>query len=178
MTTNNRDNFHPNIIEALAKRASYICSNPNCRSLTICPSIEDAEKYIYVGIAAHITAASAKGPRFDSSLTSEQRSSIENGIFLCATCATTIDKNNGLDFPAPLLRDWKSEHETWVRGNLNKSVTSLISTVDGEHHAKGRGNIIGLDAQGPVFIKPGTRVTAEGEGNVTATRIGNSREKK
>lgn len=176
MTTKKRDDFHSRVIDALAKRASFICSNPDCRSLTLCPSAEDSEKYIYVGIAAHITAAAINGPRFDATLTPEQRSSIENGIFLCATCSVMVDKNNGLDFQESLLKTWKSEHEDWVRNNLNKSVNSLISTIDGVHHAKGAGNVIGLDAQGPVFVKPGTKVTAEGEGNITATRIGHKKE--
>jgi hypothetical protein len=168
---NNRDDFNPRIIENLAKRASYICSNPDCRSLTLCPSETDSEKYIYVGRAAHITAASADGPRYDSSLTTEQRSSIENGIFLCSNCADMIDKNKGLDFPVDLLKKWKKEHEKWVSKNLNKSVNSLISTIDGVHHAKGKGKVIAIDAQEPVFLKPGTKSIAEGEGSITATRI-------
>lgn len=175
--TKSRDDFPPDIIEALAKRASYVCSNPDCRSLTLGPSDQDPEKFIYVGIAAHITAASARGPRYDPSLTPEARSSIGNGIFLCAFCATMIDKNKGLDFPTNLLKEWKARHEDWVRNNLNKSVHSLISTVDGEHHARGRGEITGLDAQEPIFIRPGAKVTAEGQGNVTATRIGYRRDK-
>ena len=63
MPQRSRDDFSPKMIEALAKRASYICSNPDCRCLTLCPSTEDDEKYIYIGKAAHITAASEGGPR-------------------------------------------------------------------------------------------------------------------
>jgi hypothetical protein len=47
-----------------------------------------------------------------------------------------------------------------------------ISMIDGEHRAKGKGNITGIDAQEPVIFKPGTKSIAEGEGTVTATRIG------
>jgi hypothetical protein len=39
-----------------------------------------------------------------------------------------IDKNRGRDFSVELLRRWKSEHESWVRSNLNKSVHSLVKT--------------------------------------------------
>lgn len=85
-----RDDFDRKTIDILAKRASYICSNPNCRSLTLCPSEKDPEKYIFIGKGAHITAASMNGPRFDSSFSFEQRSSIENGIFLCSNLTSPL----------------------------------------------------------------------------------------
>lgn len=128
----NRDDFDSKTIDALAKRASYVCSNPACRALTICPSDIDIEKYLYIGKAAHITSAAIKGPRYDITFTQEQRRSIENGIFLCATCADMIDKNNGADFSVVQLRQWKSQHESWVRSNLNRSVSSLLSTTNSE----------------------------------------------
>lgn len=149
----------------------HIYVNPDCRSLTLCPSETDPEKCIYIGKVAHITAASKNGPRYDPSVTSEQRSSIDNGIFLCSNCAEMIDKNKGLDFPIDLLKRWKIDHEAWVKGNLNKSASSPLSIIDGEHHAKGKGNVTGIYAQEPVFIKPGTKSTAEGEGNITPTEL-------
>ncbi len=124
----NRDNFHPKIVRTLAMRSSYICSNPGCRYLTLAPSPGDPENIIFLGVGAHITAASPGGPRYDPTLTAAQRSSIENGIFLCQACAAMIDKNGGRDFPVELLRRWKSAHEDWVRGNLNKSVNSLAKS--------------------------------------------------
>jgi hypothetical protein len=169
--TKGRDDFSPAIKEALAKRASYICSNPDCRSLTLFPSDMDPEKYIFAGKSAHITAASEGGPRYDPSLTPEQRSSIENGIFLCSYCADMIDKNGGIDFTVSLLKEWKKNHATWIKENINKSINSPISVIDGEHYAKGKGRVIGIDAQEPVSIKPGTKSIAEGEGSITATRI-------
>ena len=76
-----RDDFSPKTTESIAKRAQYICSNPDCRAMTLAPSAADLSKFIYTGKAAHITAAASNGPRFNFSLTSEQRSSSENGIF-------------------------------------------------------------------------------------------------
>ncbi|MCB9262869.1 MAG: hypothetical protein H6607_10890 [Flavobacteriales bacterium] len=121
---NTRDDFDSKTIESLKKRAAYICSNPNCRAMTISPSEADDTKTIYIGKAAHITAASKGGPRYDDSLKPEERSAITNAIFLCSSCADMIDKNNGLDFPTTLIKDWKTKHETWVRDNLNKKVTA------------------------------------------------------
>ena len=166
-----RDEFSPKTKEIISKRASFICSNPDCRSLTLYPSDAEPNKFIYIGKVAHITAASQQGARFESSLTPEQRSSSDNGIFLCSNCADMIDKNNGVDFTVALLKKWKNEHEKWVKDNLNQSVTSPVSIIDGEHYTKGKGQVTGIDAQEPVLIKPGTKSVAEGEGNITATRI-------
>lgn len=167
-----RDDFDSKTIDAVGKRTSYICSNPTCRSLTLCPSAADESKFIYVGKAAHITAAAEGGPRYDSTLSSEQRKSISNAIFLCSTCADMIDKNNGIDFTVDTLKKWKQEHETWATQNLNKSLNSLITTIDGEHIARGKGNVTGIRTTQPTFFKPGTKSLAEGEGNITATHIG------
>ena len=127
---NKRDDFSPSIINILRKRASYNCSNPDCRASTIAPSEEHNEKIIYIGKAAHITAASVGGPRYDISLSSEKRSSIENAIFLCSNCADMIDKNNGIDFSVKLLKEWKNIHESWVRENLNNSHLVKNNEVD------------------------------------------------
>ncbi|MBI2474855.1 hypothetical protein HYV69_00290 [Candidatus Uhrbacteria bacterium] len=167
-----RDEFDKNTVEAIGKRASYICSNPDCKNLTLCPSAENEDKFIYIGKAAHITAAAEGGPRYDSNLTSEQRKSTNNGIFLCSNCADMIDKNNGIDFSVDQLKQWKKEHEEWATQNLNKSLNSLITTIDGEHTARGKGNVTGIKTTKPTFFKPGTKSTAEGEGNITATYIG------
>ncbi|MFA5829232.1 MAG: hypothetical protein WC843_01940 [Candidatus Gracilibacteria bacterium] len=167
-----RDDFDPKTIEAIGKRASYICSNPTCKSLTLCPSATDESKFIYVGKAAHITAAAVGGPRYDETLLSDERKSIGNAIFLCSNCADMIDKNKGIDFTIDQLKKWKQEHETWTAQNLNKSLNSPITTIDGEHIARGKGNVTGIRTTKPTFFKPGTKSLAEGEGNITATHIG------
>jgi hypothetical protein len=109
-----RDDFSPETKAILGKRASYICSNPDCRTLTIAASMVDDEKFIYDGVVAHITAAAEGGPRYDNSLTSEQRQEPSNGIFLCGTCSIMIDKNKGIDYRTPFLMLWKEQHEKWV----------------------------------------------------------------
>ncbi len=176
--SSNRDEFSPRVRDALAKRASYICSNPDCRSITVAASAADPEKFLYVGKASHITAAAPGGPRYDPLLSEEERSGANNGIFLCATCADLIDRNGGADFSKEALRGWKGGHESWTRENLNKSTSSLLTTIDGTHSARGIGKVTGLDLQGPATIKPGTLVTAEGVGEIRATRIGPPKEKK
>ena len=118
----NRDNFPADIIEKLKKRAAFICSNPKCKKMTVAPSEVAGDKVLYIGKAAHICAAAENGPRYDSKMTPEERSSITNGIFLCSNCADMVDDNKGIDFSVDLLHKWKKDHEKWVLGNLNKSI--------------------------------------------------------
>jgi len=88
-----RDDFSAKTIEILAKRVRYKCSNPNCSRITVGPKEGRADAAMNVGIAAHITAASPGGPRYCASMTTDERSSIDNGIWLCSNCSAMIDKD-------------------------------------------------------------------------------------
>src|SRR6185369_16938585 len=74
-----------------------------------------ANATVNIGVAAHITAASPgskenPGPRYDESLTAQQRGDMANGIWLCQNCAKLID-SDVQRYPADLLRRWKVEAE-------------------------------------------------------------------
>ena len=112
----NRDNFNKPTIEALAKRVGYICSNPNCKNHTSGPNDKD-DKFTLIGVAAHITAAAAGGPRFDYSLTPQERKGINNGIWLCGNCATLIDKDE-VTYPVELVKSWKQQAELEMRKSI------------------------------------------------------------
>lgn len=116
-----RDDFSSKTKEILAKRVGWKCSNPNCRRLTSGPQL-DVNKAINIGVAAHITAASPGGPRYDSSLTREQRQSIENGIWLCQTCSKLID-NDDLRYTVERLNEWKESSEEHARLALENLVS-------------------------------------------------------
>jgi hypothetical protein len=105
----NRDDFSLLTKETLAKRVGMRCSNPNCRKLTSGPQV-DPQKVINVGVAAHITAASPGGPRYDPTLTNEQRQSIENGIWLCQNHGKLVD-NDELRYTVKLMQQWKAHSE-------------------------------------------------------------------
>ena len=65
-----------------------------------------------IGKAAHIHAA-ASGPgarRYLASMTSDERISITNAIWLCATHADLIDRDE-VTYTADVLRAMKAEHE-------------------------------------------------------------------
>ncbi|WP_439604968.1 hypothetical protein [Shinella sp.] len=99
-----RDDFSKATIERLAKRVGMRCSHPDCRTPTSGP--DSAEGTINVGVAAHITSASPGGARYNSSLSSVERSSLLNGIWLCQTHAKMIDDDE-VGFPESLLREWQ-----------------------------------------------------------------------
>jgi len=109
-----RDDFSAKTVETLAKRVAYRCSNPNCGRLTIGPNIGDGQKATIIGIAAHITAAAAGGPRFDGTLSTDDRVSVDNGIWLCANCSILIDREPA-EYTVNLLREWKTATELQVR---------------------------------------------------------------
>jgi ribosomal protein L37AE/L43A len=44
-------------------------------------------------VAAHITAAARGGPRYDETLTDDQRRSAENGIWTCQNCGAHVDRD-------------------------------------------------------------------------------------
>lgn len=114
----NRDDFTSATKNIIAKRSAYICSNPSCRKLTIMPK---GNKTICIGVAAHICAAAKGGPRYKSSMTQEERSSIQNGIWLCQTCSNYIDKDEET-FTVELLQKWKQEMEYEISYSFNKPV--------------------------------------------------------
>ncbi len=104
-----RDEFPENLKRILAGRAGHCCSNPNCKQPTSGPS-EAAKAVTNVGVAAHITAASVGGPRYNPSLTQKQRSDIENGVWLCQKCGKAVDDDPNT-YIERLLRDWKMRAE-------------------------------------------------------------------
>ena len=111
-----RDDFSSAVKRVIAARVGWRCSNPRCRGLTEGPK-DDCARATSVGIAAHITAASPGGPRYDPTLTPEQRSSAENGIWLCETCARKIDGDEN-HYLTGVLRFWKLDSEDLVRQEL------------------------------------------------------------
>ena len=102
----------------IAARAGWRCSNPRCRALTEGPH-SNPGKSSSVGEAAHITAASPGGPRFDPSLSSEERSGSENGIWLCETCARRFDVDESR-YTTGILRMWKVDTEELVDCQLGR----------------------------------------------------------
>jgi len=125
-----RDNFTEEAKRTLASRVGNLCSNPGCRALTSGPQ-DDPAKALNVGVAAHITAAALSGPRYDSAISSEQRCHPDNGVWLCQNCAKLVD-NDTSQFPAYLLRAWKTIAEHSARSRIGK--TTWLDALQDESH--------------------------------------------
>ena len=113
-----RDEFPLRVKEELAKRVGFLCSNPGCRQPTSGPQSEPSGS-VNIGVAAHITAASSGGPRFDNGISSTERQSATNGIWLCQSCAKLIDSDVSKYTRAKLV-EWKRDAELAAARALEK----------------------------------------------------------
>ena len=109
-----RDDLPPRVKDELARRAGYRCSMPTCRAPTSGPSDTRASGASNVGVAAHITAASPGGPRYDEQLSSQERQVFDNGIWLCQNHAKMIDDDE-IRYTRDLLIDWRGAAEERAR---------------------------------------------------------------
>lgn len=119
----NRDDFPIKVRQILAERVAHACSNPECQRPTVGPH-SSPDKALKIGRAAHIKAASPGGPRYDPQQTAKERTSIENGIWLCADCADIIDKDTDA-YPVSRLLSWKKISETKALECLQKGLRPL-----------------------------------------------------
>jgi hypothetical protein len=121
-----RDDFPMAVKETLARRVGMRCSNPECRKPTSRPK-EDPSQAVNIGVAAHITAASPGGPRYDPRLSPEECRSAPNGIWLCQNYAHFIDTDEDR-FPVDVLRLWKTQSEEAARLALETNIPSVQGT--------------------------------------------------
>lgn len=117
-----RDDFPDPVKRAVAARVNFRCSNPECRAATTGPQI-DPSKALNLGVAAHITAAAAGGPRFDLTITPRERRGISNAIWLCQNCGKLVD-NDPVRFTAACLRQWKLAAEQEALTLVGKTDTT------------------------------------------------------
>jgi len=103
------DDFPIKVQWALANSVGLRCSFPECPQVTSGPHSKPG-KAVNVGVAAHITAARPGGPRFDPTLSPEERRSASNGSWLCQTHNKLVDSDEAR-YSADQLRRWKGEAE-------------------------------------------------------------------
>ena len=122
-----RDEFGDPVKRQLANRVACFCSNPSCRVSTHGPHT-DPGKARTIGKAGHITAAAAGGPRYDASLTREQRRSAQNGIWVCSSCHDLVDGDE-LRYPVEMLREWKKLAEEYAAQFIGKRLVPDAESV-------------------------------------------------
>jgi hypothetical protein len=123
-----RDEFRAADRDAIAMAAGHRCSSPFCRRLTSRPRPGRRDAAFDFGRAAHITAAAPGGPRYDSAVSASQRSSAENGIWLCPTCADLVDRAPEW-FTVETLRSWKELAELEAIRDARASSSALEDAI-------------------------------------------------
>jgi hypothetical protein len=123
----NRDDFSEKTKDRIGKRVGFHCSEPTCNKYTIGPE-QEGVGIVNIGVAAHITAAAPGGPRYDADLTSEQRKSYENGIWLCQTHAKLID-DDARKYTSEVLKEWRESAERRAADRVGKSPS--LETITG-----------------------------------------------
>jgi hypothetical protein len=114
-----RDEFPEPVKRVIAARAGFRCSDPECQKFTVGPTVNTAKNF-NIGAACHIAAAAKGGPRYDPSMTPEQRKHPDNGIWMCRTHADLVD-DDAVKYPVDLLRTWKKEAEERVLREVGKA---------------------------------------------------------
>ncbi|MBV6855146.1 hypothetical protein KWH45_17185 [Xanthomonas campestris pv. mirabilis] len=145
--------FSKETIETLAFRSGLICNNPSCQTITTGPSDGDGPLKLKIGEAAHISAKRQGQARYDIFMSDEDRAKVENGIWLCASCHTLVDKNNGADFPTARIIEWKKSHEDLIKSLLHshRSPVPLLRRFTEEGQV-GQDVVDLLESHGALFV--------------------------
>lgn len=109
----------------LARSVNYLCSKCGCH--TSGPK-RGAPSSMTIGKAAHISAASPGGPRYDGSLTPEQRRHYGNGIWMCSNHASLIDED-WQSYSIDQLREMKREAEERAANALQSGTPVSASSA-------------------------------------------------
>lgn len=112
-----KENDFPERVKSLAGRSvGFRCCFPECNRLLISRK-ENTVEILNIAEYGHIVAASPGGPRYDSSVSSEEIKSYENCIVLCPIHHHVIDNNPDI-YPSEKLKTWKTIAEERTRQEM------------------------------------------------------------
>jgi hypothetical protein len=123
-----RDDFTEDTKRKLRERVGARCSRPDCRRSTLGP-LMNSDDALRLGRAAHITAAARGGPRYDGSLTRNERKHINNGIWLCCDHADEVDRDHHR-YPTELLRSWKVAAELAAHREIGRPLPAVDDAIN------------------------------------------------
>lgn len=120
-----RDNFSEKTRTQIARLVGGLCAYPGCRAATF-GATADGMGVLDIGIAAHICAAAPGGPRYDEQMSSTERSSAANGVWMCADHGRAIDVDPKF-YTVEKLRAWKreAEHEAFLRVTRHPTAVTI-----------------------------------------------------
>lgn len=125
------DRFKQAVVATLAKRSANHCAKPDCGALTSGPS-HDPHASVNIGEAAHIYGANPGSARYELTMSSAERSSITNAIWLCGNCHKLID-DDPEKYPAGLLFEWQRAHEQVMSEKLGKTSALIRKKYEDRH---------------------------------------------
>ena len=110
----------------LAMLSGDRCAMPECGR-----HLSSADNGV-LGVAAHIAGERGGGargrpsPRFDPDMTSEERNSVGNLLYLCPECHTRIDSPHGeREYPVLRLLEIKASHERTVVEAMDEALAEI-----------------------------------------------------
>lgn len=106
----------------LAMKSGNICAFKECRVSLVAEGKK--ANCALIGQAAHIYGEQPSAARYNPNMTDYTRNHLDNLIYLCPNCHSTIDKQE-VDFPPECLLQLKEEHESYVRNQLNQSMADV-----------------------------------------------------
>ena len=119
---NQARNITLNTIKKLYALSGNKCAKPDCQR----ELIKDGTQ---LGEIAHICAASPNGPRYDASMTDDERRDYANLILLCGDCNKIVDENPE-KYPVSLLREWKQAHESRFQDQFDKTQNAYLKRLE------------------------------------------------
>jgi hypothetical protein len=112
------------VVKGLFAYSGNQCAIPTCQNQLV-----DVSGTI-LGNIAHICAASPGGARYDTNMTEAERHSASNLLILCSACHDIIDDpKNEKDYPAPLLRKYKKQHEDRFRKAERQLIAQFVDST-------------------------------------------------
>jgi hypothetical protein len=129
--SSNRDNFTRKTQLQIAKRSGWLCSDPECRCLTVVAT-SDGNGEIMLDEASYICAAAPGGSRCDTGMSEAERRSAKNGMWMCKLHAESVDSED-LKFTVELRHCWKKlAEEHSHRGVLHDAATGPAKISKGD----------------------------------------------
>lgn len=137
-----RVEFLKGVRQNVARKAMYVCSNPDCLRVTGFSTKKGKPRAI--AQAAHIRPASEKGPRRTDDIALPDGSEVkrgdeENAIWLCLPCHYRVDADWEM-YSEKLLLEWKRQHEqrasNLVGLDLEQSLLKLAEVRVGHDWAR------------------------------------------
>lgn len=120
-------------LKKLWGKAAGCCSFKDCHEPCIAGATEFDEEVV-IGEMAHINSDKEEGPRYDPDYPKELLYTYDNLILLCPNHHKKVDKQENT-YTAHELREWKKEHEQWVKKN-NERAMPLVSFIELEQVCK------------------------------------------